>query len=84
VSKSIYQAAAENDVDALRVVIDRVRIPDPDTGWTALHYAAEQNALEAARMLLEFGADPEAEDPRGVRPVDVVSGEAVRSLLPPA
>ena len=79
--KSIYQAAAENDLDALRAVIERVHIPDPDTGWTALHYAAEQNAAEAARLLLEHGADPEAVDPRGVRPLDVVAGEAVRALL---
>ena len=48
-----------------------------------MHYAAEQNALEAAQLLLDFGADPEREDPRGVRPVDVASGEAVRALLLP-
>lgn len=80
-TKSIYQAAAENDVEALLRVIHRVHIPDPDTGWTALHYAAEQNAVKAAQLLLDHGADPEAEANR-VKPIDVASGDAVRALFP--
>ena len=81
VTKSIYQAAAENDTEALRHVLHRVHIPDPDTGWTALHYAAEHNAVEAAQLLLDYGADPNAEA-KGVTPLEVASGEAVRALFP--
>lgn len=78
--KSIYQAAAEDDIEALQHHLAKVNAPDPDTDWTALHYAAEQNAGGAAKWLLDNGADPEAVA-NGVTPLDVVSGEAVRHLL---
>lgn len=80
VSKSIYQAAAEDDTEALHHLHTRVNIPDPDTDWTALHYAAEHNAAGAARWLLQNGADPEALA-YGVTPLDLTSSEQVRSLL---
>lgn len=80
VNKSIYQAAAEDDLEALQHLPDQVNALDPDTDWTALHYAAEQNAAGAAQWLLHHGADPEAVA-NGVTPLDVVSGEAVRRLL---
>ena len=81
-TRSIYQAAAENDTEALRSLLHRVHIPDPDTGWTALHYAAEHNAVEAAQLLLDYGADPEAEA-NGVKPLQLASGPEVRALSPP-
>jgi ankyrin repeat protein len=37
----------------------------PKGGWTALMYAARQGALEAARALVEGGADLNAADPDG-------------------
>jgi ankyrin repeat protein len=37
----------------------------PKGGWTALMYAARQNAMEAAAALLESGADPNLTDPDG-------------------
>lgn len=80
-TKSIYQASAENDTEALRPVLHRVHIPDPDTGWTALHYAAEHNAVDAAQLLLDYGADPEAEA-NGVKPLQLASGPEVRALFP--
>ena len=37
----------------------------PRGGWTALMYAARQGAPEAARALIEAGADPNLTDPEG-------------------
>ena len=51
-SKNLYQAAAENDLQILRST-GGVNAPDPKTGWTALHFAAEHNSVEPARLLLE-------------------------------
>ena len=79
---SIYQAAAHNDVEALRGVIHRLHFVEAETGWTALHYAAKHNALEAARWLIDWGADVEAEAPGGVRPLDLAASEEVRALFP--
>jgi E3 ubiquitin-protein ligase HECTD1 len=41
------------------------------TGFTALHHAAENGSLEAARALLEGGADPGAPNYLGQTPRDV-------------
>jgi len=37
----------------------------PRGGWTALMYAARQGSLDAARALVEAGADPNVADPDG-------------------
>ena len=41
----------------------------PKGQWTALMYAARENAIEAARALVELGADIDAQDPEGVTPL---------------
>ena len=44
------------------------------TGFTALHHAAENGSLEAARRLLEAGADPQHANRRGWLPADTAAG----------
>ncbi|HKW63398.1 MAG TPA: ankyrin repeat domain-containing protein [Candidatus Acidoferrum sp.] len=39
------------------------------TGWTALHYAVENNVLESAKWLLEKGASPNQKDASGWTPL---------------
>jgi len=84
--KNIYQAAGENDVQALEGILaaqpDLARTPEAASGWSALHYAAEQNASRAAEFLLAHGADANAESEVGETPLHVVAGiEVARVLL---
>ena len=79
-SKNLYQAAAENDLQTLRDSSD-VNAPDPETGWTALHHAAEHNSSQAARLLLEQGADPNALNQEGESPLHLAAGAEVISVL---
>ena len=48
------------------------RVDNTSTGETALHIAAREDQLEVMRLLLEFGADPNALDvdgsPRSIAP----------------
>ena len=39
------------------------------TGWTALHFAVENNVLESAEWLLEKGANPNQKDSSGWTPL---------------
>jgi ankyrin repeat protein len=40
-----------------------------DEGWTPLHFAAQGNAAEAARLLLDAGAQVDARDSTGHTPL---------------
>lgn len=80
-SKSIFQAAHEDDVEVLRGLVSQADAVDPETGWTALHYAAEQNSARVASLLLEAGADPVALTPHGETPLHLASGPEVARLL---
>jgi ankyrin repeat protein len=59
----VFEAATVGDLERLRELLDEdaelVRARSVDTG-TALHFAAFFGQPEAARMLLERGADPHA------------------------
>jgi uncharacterized protein len=59
----VFEAAALGDVERLRAILDgdggAVGAWSPD-GFTALHYAAYFDGPEAARILIEHGADIEA------------------------
>lgn len=50
-------------------------------GGTPLHVAAIGGSLEAARLLLDAGADPGARDARGRRPADHARDPALRRFL---
>ena len=51
---------------------------------TPLHLAAQQGFVESARLLLEYGADPNAKNGRGEMPIHLacqVKSPAIISLL---
>ncbi|KAL4860020.1 putative 4-hydroxy-4-methyl-2-oxoglutarate aldolase [Chlorella vulgaris] len=77
---SILQAAKNNDVSALRKLIDMgVRVNYCNQiGQTALHVAALWGSVEAARELLHQGADVNGENSRGTTPLHFAAGAKSR------
>lgn len=47
---------------------------DPDSGWTALHFAARQGKLEAAKVLIENKAFVGVRGPDGRTPLHLAAG----------
>jgi ankyrin repeat protein len=87
----VFHAAAFGRVDRLREILaenpDAARAWSPD-GFTALHLAAFTDSEDAARILVEVGADLEApsrhETITGVRPLNTCAfaqAHAVASVL---
>jgi len=62
-------ANKQRALELLREELVRVRFAD-EYGKTGLHWAAEKNQLETARMLLDAGADIEAVTAWGATPLD--------------
>ncbi len=66
---TFFEACAKGDVEMLRTLVasdqSLVRQTDPrapHAGWTGLHSAARGGHVEAVRLLLERGADPNARE----------------------
>src|SRR5215472_12356141 len=64
-----FQACATGDLEALRAFLVNdpglVRAGNPEghyPGWTGLHTVAQRGHLEAVRLLLKHGADPNARE----------------------
>ena len=51
-----------------------VDAPDPDSGWTALHFASRQGKLEAVEVLIERKAFIGARGPDGRTPLHLAAG----------
>lgn len=83
--KSIFQAAGDNDLAALRSILENhptmVNCSDENTGWRPLHFAAQHDALEATEALLKHGADCNASNADGIGPLQFSGGERVFRLL---
>lgn len=72
----MHDAAATNNLEVLEQCITTgllVNETDPVHGRTPLHFAAENGHAEAARMLLNFGANPRAIDAYGLTPLEVAT-----------
>ena len=55
--------------------------PSAAGGFSALHVAADSGAADTAAALLAAGADPEATDCAGLRPLDVAAAAAAAALV---
>ena len=81
-SNIIHAAARRSRVQTLQVILDRMRAyPESMPGindyclWglTALHRAAEDGAISAATLLLDYGADIDSTDARLVTPLGIAA-----------
>ncbi len=54
---------------------------DEKSGYTPLHFAARHNAVQAAELLLQRGADANAADAQGYGPLRLSGGQEVARLL---
>ncbi|KAL3817213.1 hypothetical protein ACHAXA_001768 [Cyclostephanos tholiformis] len=63
----LRNAAASNDVDALRAVMVACDVDDADEdGQTALHYASDRGSIDCLRILVKAGANVNAVDRDGI------------------
>lgn len=82
----VFEAAAFGRTQRLAELLDedgeRLGVPSPD-GFTPLHLAAFFGRVEAARLLLERGADASvpAENPMAVRPLHSAAACCSRELV---
>ena len=53
----------------------------PELANSALHNAAEKGDIKGVRVLLEYGADPQAKNAEGKRPVDLTRNKKVSEVL---
>ena len=84
---AVADAAESMNREALRSLIEQsadVNVPQPD-GMTALHWAARQDDLALAELLVAAGADVDAANRYGVTPLTLAcingNGELVELLL---
>eukprot|EP00435_Cladocopium_sp_Y103_P001161 s3383_g1.t1 len=74
VSLSLWRALQEERLDDCRRLLQDKADPNivDGKGKTCLHHAAQARSLEAAKLLLEFGASLSARDHRGCTPAHAV------------
>ncbi len=74
---NIYEAAMVGSVGRITHYLDsgvRVNDRDPDSGMTALHYAALKGKTRAVKFLIARGADVNVADPSGDTPLHLAAG----------
>ena len=79
----LKSAAETNDVDRISWLLERgAEVDLTSTGETALHAAVRSDAREAVSLLLDKGANPNAQDGDGWTPLfGAQSSEAIQALL---
>lgn len=80
---SVLEAAAWADTKTMQLRIQEgCNVNQRDEhGNTALHLAATRDAEDCIRLLLQYGADPLAQDATGRQAVQLAGGEVSRQLL---
>lgn len=69
---ALHYAALRNDVDGVRAALaagEGIDQPEGRSGYTPLHLAVQDGALQAATILLDAGANLEATTDLGERPL---------------
>jgi len=72
----VHAAARDGDLELLKEVLGQdAELVNARAGmaWTPLHWAAWMGRTEAARLLLEKGADPELRDDSELSPLDLAA-----------
>jgi len=71
---NLFDAVIANNVKVVRELlekgVDPNSVEDAD-GVTLLHFAAQHNAIDSAKLLLAAGAKVDAETVEGITPLDV-------------
>ena len=62
-------------------ILKNIDMRDPDSGWTALHFAARNGQVEFARRLLEAKADVNALGPSDETPLHLAVSQNLRSMV---
>ena len=68
------RAVIEDNAEQVKYLIEQgcdPKIGEDEAQITPLHFAAQNNALETAQMLIAAGADPKQQTEEGATPLDV-------------
>lgn len=82
--EKLREAACHGDVQAIETIISNgidVNSKHKMNGWTALHWAARRNNVEAVKILMSNGAKVDIENNEGKTPGQVAADENVRNIL---
>lgn len=81
---ALHGAARTDKADCLEAMLKNkgdVNIKEKNGGSTPLHYAADYNSVEAAKLLLRTGADKKAANKAGKTPYDVAVEKKSKDVI---
>ncbi|GMH61338.1 hypothetical protein TL16_g03234 [Triparma laevis f. inornata] len=84
---SLHFAAIHGEMTRLEVLMERKAIAmnidkrDPDSGWTALHFAARSGHVEFANVLISHNADVNALGPNNETPLHLAAGWGTKEMV---
>ena len=84
---SLHFAAIHGEMTRLEVLLERKAIAlnidkrDPDSGWTALHFAARSGHVEFAKVLMSHNADVNALGPNDETPLHLAAGWGTKEMV---
>lgn len=70
----LIAATAKGNIDIVNIFINKsamIDVKEDEYGWTALHIAANKGFANIAKVLLDKGADPNAQDKAGNIPLEL-------------